>query len=153
MWGGCYAQADDVLGARPAIFSKVRMAARACLTDHTSGKSLTLDLAVRDGHTDPAYELNKAPLVQWARGAWRQSVPLGWMYRAFSAAQRAAGATRHAWTAVIGPAGATLATLEKLGWTARNATQWQNPQGEIDLCKDSPALVGRLADLSTARTL
>ena len=57
------------------------------------------------------------------------------------------------WSVVVGPAGAILATLDRLGWSALSATQWKTPFCTVDLCWDSPALVGRLADLSTAQTL
>ena len=68
----------EILGAPPQTLLETRRAARACLTDSWAGKSLTIDLALRDGVTDPAYALSRGPLMQWAKGVWSGAVPLGW---------------------------------------------------------------------------
>ena len=143
----------EVAGAPPSLLRQMRAAARACLTDRTAGKSLTLDLALRDGRPDPAYLLMRAPLVQWARAVGLRSVPPGWLHRTWHEAQRAAGGTLSAWSVVRGPAGAVVASLGRLGWTALTATMWVTPHGPLDLEVHSPALVALLADRSAEAVL
>lgn len=143
----------EVMGAPPSVLNRMRVAARACLTDHTAGKSLTLDLALRDGVVDPAFYAVRAPLVQWARAVWLQSVPSGWLHRTWNAAERSANSVGDAWSVVRGPAGAVAATLKRLGWQARSAVHWETPHGLIDLDVHSPATVALLADRSTQSML
>ena len=139
----------EVLGMSPSALQDARAAARACVTDRCIGKSLTLDLALRDGQIDPAYAVNRGPLLQWARAVWHCAVPLGWLHRTLRHANNSAKLASSPWAVVYGPAGALVATLQRIGWKALDAVVWSTPFGELDLRLHSPAFIGRLVDRGT----
>ena len=87
------------------------------------------------------------------RAFWCQAVPCGWLHRFFRAAQQQAAGCSHSWRVVRGPGGAVLATLQRLRWLVHSALSWQTLLGKVDLERDSPAFVGKLADLSTESAL
>lgn len=78
----------DVVGATERQLRKMRSAASACLTDGSSGKLLTLDLALRGAKLHPTCAANPGLLMQWARGIWVNLVPFGWLHRTLNDAKR-----------------------------------------------------------------
>ena len=66
---------------------------------------------------------------------------------AWATSARVVSAAARPWAAVRGPAGAVVATLRRIGWTAWSSRVWVTDQGTvIDLLRTSPASLGVLVD-------
>ncbi|CAE8708612.1 unnamed protein product, partial [Polarella glacialis] len=104
-----------VTGVPNKELQHIRRLVRSAAALRVHGRSLTLALML-DGNPqlDPAFIANRAPLQQWASTIWSKSVPIVNLQVAFDQALRNAGAAP--WRQVRGPAGAVVATLQRIGW-------------------------------------
>ncbi len=80
-----------------------------------------------DPNSDPTYDANALPLVTWLEAQWKGWATHDQMKLAFKFANGKAGN----WGTVIGPAGAVLATLKRLGWSALAWDRWRIPRHTI----------------------
>ena len=93
--------------------------------------------------------------VMWCKGFWDSRLPRLWTVRAFSDAYIRLSEAKQPWRHVTGPASATIATMFRIGWSAkctngvRSPKEWITPFGEIDILKMCPLSVGELVDRST----
>ena len=138
-----------VTGMPDGELQRVRRLVRAATALKVHGKSLTLALMLDSNpQLDPAFAANRGPVQQWASIVWSKAAPIRELQVAFDQALRVAG--QAPWKQVRGPAGATVATLQRLGWKAKNAVLWETHTGQaLDLRKTCPVTVSALVDQGT----
>ncbi|CAK0851970.1 unnamed protein product [Prorocentrum cordatum] len=95
--------------------------------EHIGRSRIIQFMLSNDTKSDPTYDANALPLVTWLIAMWKGWATLDQMKLAF----RFGSSTSGKWGAVIGPAGAVLATLRRLGWTAQAWDKRAIPQMTI----------------------
>ena len=116
-------------------------------------RSLELSyLLHHDQGLDPAVSAHSLPLSAWARVVWQNKLPLDQLEGAFKwAVSRVEGSARP-WLRVVGPAGATVCTLVRLGWQPLGASQWRDDRGVLlDLARVCPRTVEKLVGRAVRR--
>eukprot|EP00959_Pyramimonas_sp_CCMP1952_P318826 6670826-Pyramimonas_sp.AAC.1 len=88
----------------------------------TARRSLTLSFMLEGGKQGPAYAVNAAPLVEWAKAVWTKRIPTHILQGALGRAEATQRNKLHPWSAVVGPAGAMLATARRIGWQMVSAS-------------------------------
>ena len=102
-----------VHGVPDAQLASLRATAAFSIFGAPRGRSRTIEFMLsEDPKADPTYDANALPLVTWLKALWKGWATQDQMRLAFKFANSKAGN----WGAVIGPAGAVLATLKRLGW-------------------------------------
>lgn len=96
----------------------------------TRGRSLTLSYLLHPASDlDPTFAAHRGPILAWAKAAWEQSRPKVQMRLAFEKALKDQKYSVNPWQLVHGPAGATVASLKRLGWEPKEATVWATNEG------------------------
>ena len=75
-----------------------------------------LNLALAGDPVEPAYEANRAPLLQWSRVLQRGVFPLSELRIAVQHFQKKLSTRRHMWASITGPITALIATLKRIQW-------------------------------------
>ena len=86
------------------------------LNSRNTQRSRHLNLAVAGDPVEPAYEANRAPVLQWARIIARRTFPLASLRLAVQHFQRGLAEKRHMWAHITGPITALIATLKRVKW-------------------------------------
>ena len=95
---------------------------------------------------DPGAELATKPITDWAKAVWDEIVPPQDLSSAWRAAVPTVGLASRPFTKVCGPAGATTASLTRLGWKIPAFHTLLTERGELlDLTKVCPAVVTKHA--------
>ena len=120
----------SVLGMADAPLRALRQASAAVAFQHSRLRSLNLSfLLLGKAGQDPAWSVHSLPLGAWARAVWGELFPLDDLFLAFEwAKSRFVGAQRP-WLRVVGPAGAVVASLHRLGWQPLSAVEWVDDLG------------------------
>ena len=101
---------------------------------------------------DPAIFAHTLPLCAWARTVWNCSVPSEDLQSVFYWAERRRETSASPWQRVVGPSGATMTSLARLGWTALSATEWITDLSVfIDLRLVCPKTVSKLVRAAVVR--
>jgi hypothetical protein len=130
------------LGMSDRQLQQLRMSAGRAIGGATQ-RSLTLQLAVAG--IDPAHEVTAAPIEAWAAALWEGRVPRAWMRMAWENQRKAMG-EKPSWGKVRGPAGATLMSCRRAGWTWPMFDKFFTRQGlEVDLATSCPRDVQAMA--------
>jgi hypothetical protein len=119
---------------------------------------LDLEMATPAGgrQTDPAYLDKRSIFHMWASMLWDRDPAARFMHQALrKQAQRLAYAPRgNVWQAVIGPAGAILATAARINWKVLDATTFVDHEGRsVDTTQVCPYRLGLLVDDATEQAL
>ena len=146
--------ACSVHGVPTTLLTRWRASAAACTSMADRGGSPTAKLLVAGAGTrkvDPAYDAHRGPIVAWA-GAWHDTrgpprkgdINRKVLQQCFCRAIRRIGYRDRPWGLVRGPAGATVATLRRLGWQVISPGLWKDDRGVlIDLERWGPAYIGK----------
>ena len=122
-----------------------------------SGRSLTATLLL---HGDQTWKLAVAPALRWQKEIWRASAPavaigkftrpaifnmdelqLYWQTAIKDSYQWYDADGNPKWAATRGPIGATVLSLDRIGWTPTGLDTWKDDRGvELDLKLYSPKL-------------
>ena len=132
-----------------------RTAAKACVGS-AGGKSATRSLYAIDGAhgtADPAFVAHTNPITYWALAWWENWLDQDSLVTAFqSTKEKLSGAKGTVWANVKGPAGALIASAERIGWRFENAYTAFDEQGlKVDFRLDSPAAIKRQVKKSVRR--
>lgn len=101
------------LGLPPYSVRQLRRIISASLPGQHLGRSTTLRLAMHEW--DPQHEIAAAPLTAWAAAIWDSTVTTNTLYAAWQRQQVAVGLAP-LWRKVVGPAGACIMSMQRLGW-------------------------------------
>ena len=130
------------LGVGPGMLEKTRVITSTALQGNAAGKDRTLRLWLDE--VDPLVCFSNLALVKWARAVWEGAAPKTRMHRAWknAAIQDAKANKGGLWRSIRGPAGATRASLARIGWKWPSPTVFIDAAGEIvDLTKVAPLTV------------
>ena len=126
-----------VLGRSDTQLHQIRATVGATMFTDTARRSLTLSFLLENGRQDPAHMLIRLPLLEWAKAVWTKRVPLRILDGALARAQAVQQQRSHPWASVVGPGGAVVATLRRIGWQATSAAMWTTHDGTVlDLADD-----------------
>ena len=101
---------------------------------------------------DPAIPVHVLPLNAWARTVWDDSVPISDLEVAMQWAEDRRLHSKSPWHRVLGPAGAVVTSLARLGWEVHGATKWVDDQGSsINLLECCPKSLTVLVERSVHR--
>ena len=110
--------AVEITGIGGAALHQIRAIAGKATQTRAGGRSLDLDRHQAAGQLDPAYVAHKRPIAAWAAAVWESKVPTGILglaaRRAMAKVQAATPAS--IWRQVAGPAAATAASMQRIGW-------------------------------------
>ena len=115
---------------------------------------LTLVLAdgSMGGKADPAFAAHEAPITKWAEAVWESWLPRADLAKLAAAAVEALAGRPSPWAMVRGPAGAFVASAQRLGWRVQSSTEVYTDLGQvIDFTRDSPAMAQRFVQQSVWR--
>ena len=126
-----------------------RAAARAAApAGGGGGQDLDLTLMLADGSrrgkADPAYEAHAQPIGQWAEAVWHDWLPSGALHKIIDSAKSRLAQAKSAalWHHVRGPAAATVASAQRLGWQVVSAVTLRTDEGRIlHLDRDPPVVI------------
>ena len=108
----------------------LRQASAAVAFQHSRLRSLNLSfLLLGKAGQDPAWGVHSLPLGAWARAVWGGLLPLDDLFLAFEWARRRFVGAQRPWLRVVGPAGAVVASLHRLGWQPLSAVEWVDDLG------------------------
>ena len=147
---------DDVTGvSADALLQRRRMVASA-VAPPTGGRDLDLALllADTDGHQrlDPAFDASTLPMSRWAEAVYSQWCPLPLLTASIARARLRILLAWRPWAVVCGPAAATVATAQRLGWEVRDAATFVTDQGRVlDLRADPPVVVRKEVQAAVGR--
>ena len=118
----------------------------AAASVHRGAGDLDLTLILADGgphgKADPAFAAHEDPIGMWAEAVWCMWLPRSALTKLAAHAIRSLVSLSSPWASVVGPAGAFVASAQRLGWTIENALTVRTDCGTtLDLCRDSPAHV------------
>ena len=120
----------EVVGMTDNAIRQLRSAAHMAIVDSPSGRSATCDLqmAVPDrlGGADPAIDVCVAPIASFLCALWDDWVPRFILARSLHQAVQ----ETICWNKVQGPARATIASLQRIGWSLLSPFVWQPPRGQ-----------------------
>ena len=111
-----YLYGAKCLGINDTQMVDLRRSAMKALSGSAGGASLTLRLAVEGKRGDPLYEATQAPIVEWAMAVWDGQVDTQLLAKAWRRQQVEVG-MGGGWRAVRGPAGASIMSMKRAGWT------------------------------------
>ena len=104
---------------------------------------------------DPSFAAHRGAILAWAKAAWSSNCPKVRLQlaQAMTAAKAKQDKAVSPWATVHGPAGATLASLRRLGWTVDTATNWTTDEGlEVEITEGiGPRTLKKLIDESVVR--
>eukprot|EP00973_Karenia_brevis_P079694 11058553-Karenia_brevis.AAC.1 len=94
---------------------------------------------------DPALLAHALPINAWAQTVWDATVPAQDLQVAIQWAEQRRATSKSPWHRVVGPAGATVTSLSRLGWQIESATKWLTDQNDVvDLLAVCPKTVASL---------
>ena len=119
--------------------------ARGCAAA-ARGKSVDIVLFLADRRprdaTDPAFAAHELPMGYWATAIWERWQEPDTFIAWFVDARDKLAKAKCVWSAVTGPATATLATLARIRWVAHSAIDWDDDLGtRWTLNRDAPLAV------------
>ena len=122
----------------------------------TAGKDHNLALIAAEaawGHgADPAFLAHEGPIAAWARAVLEKHLPHKLLHAMVRRARVTLVKAKRPWAVVKGPATAVIATAARIGWAFIDAVTAYTDRGrEVQLLKDSPAMVVRLVRESVKR--
>ena len=152
----------EVNGFSDREWRSTQRVAGAALAGAVSGRSLTATLLL---HGDPTWRLAVAPALRWHREVWRASLLDAGDPDTAACAGRvrfrtedlchmwtSVAATQHEWyradgtargSATRGPIGATILSLERIGWYCESPVEWRDDLGTVRMLAEfSPVLFG-----------
>ena len=148
--GGSAAMAfgDGITGVSSSVLLARRRLVAAAVAAPAKGRDLDITLTLADDtdkqEADPAFNAHAAPITMWSEAVWKSWCPTAMLSLAFKRARLALSAARRPWAVVRGPAAATLASVERLGWIMPNVTTFVTDRGRVlDLNADPPIVVQR----------
>ena len=147
---------DDVTGvSADALLQRRRMVASA-VAPPTGGRDLDLALLLADTNgyqrLDPAFDASTLPMSRWAEAVYSQWCPLPLLTASIARARLRVLLAWRPWAVVCGPAAATVATAQRLGWEVRDAATFVTDQGRVlDLRADPPVVVRKEVQAAVGR--
>ena len=161
----------EVNGFSDREWRSLQRVAGAAIAGACSGRSLTSTLLL---HGDPTWRAAVAPALRWQREIWRASLldsgdphmnacagRVRFRSQDLSDIWNTVAATQHEWhtpegtarwSATRGPIGATILSLQRIGWTCESACEWRDDIGILRVLSDfSPALFGTFLMASVRR--
>ncbi len=147
---------DDVMGVSDDVLDKRRRTVASAVSAGAQGKSVDAVLALADDRPgqslDPAYDAHRLPIARWAEAVYSKWADRNAMRDAMERERTRLTRARRPWAAVRGPAGAVLATAERIGWRFVDAEHLVTDRGRLfDLTADPPCVVAREAHEAVAR--
>ena len=145
-----------VVGLPDRLLAVTRTKVRTGTTTRAGGSSLTLDLHLQRGReVDPTYMANTEPIVQWAREVYGASKPRQErLADAWRASVGRVGLAQDPWKTITGPAGAVIATMDRVGWRLASWRHVHTSTGtSIDLQRTAPSEVKRRVIEATRQAL
>ena len=146
---------QDISGVSNSMLLQQRRIAAKASAAPGSGKDLNLSLWIEDfsgRRTDPAFAAHIAPIVTWATAVWQRWMPIGVLAGSALRAQQALSRATNLWSAVAGPARATVASMLRIWWKMVNGSRFHDDQGfPLDFTLDSPAAVAVVVQASVRR--
>ena len=132
------------MGVADHTLLKQRRAASAMTCVRNCGADLDLSLVLSDDRTrvgsDPAFAAHVSVLHLWATAVWERWAPLAIADRVMKKTLTRLQCARRVWSVVYGPAAATVATAQRLGWQVESAAILVTDDGtRLNLMIDSPA--------------
>ena len=111
------------------------------------GRSLLLTMLLgQDVGMDPAVTTTVRVVLAWASLIWESRLNRADLRLAVHAAILRQDVAKSPWATVHGPAGALVATLDKIGWVVIDESRWQDDQGLVlDLELICPRALAKLA--------
>ena len=143
----------SVLGIADEPLKQVRQAAAAVAFQHSKLRSMILSFLVGPKScVDPAVHAHTQPLGAWARAVWSRQLPLQQMDLAVAWAKSRHDGAQRPWLRVVGPAGATVTSLRRIGWEPLSASVWVDDRGiQVSLLDSSPKTVIKLVHEAVRR--
>ena len=145
-----------VAGMPNRILGQLRTLVRRATSTSAGGASATVDLLLQQYKwADPTYKANEDPLVHWAEQVFdADAQKKALMQRAWQRQIVRVGSTTNPWKAVAGPAGAVVATLQRIGWTSVSASAWATDTKQaVNLVGTPPVKVRRMVRKATTASL
>ena len=94
------------------------------------GCSTTLMLHFADApRLDAIWDSTLGPLIRWAWIVFSQRWPMHHLYMSWTCQKNRLSQCAFPWTKVVGPAGACILTLQRIGWTGNLADEWLDDAG------------------------
>ena len=117
------------------------------------GRSLLLTMLLgQDVGMDPAVTTTVRVVLAWASLIWESRLNRADLRLAVHAAILRQDAAKSPWATVNGPAGALVATLDRIGWVVIDESRWQDDQGLVlDLELICPRALAKLAERAVER--
>ena len=101
---------------------------------------------------DPAVAAHTLPLVAWAKVVWDGTLGDDDLQRTFLWAELRREQAASPWLRVVGPAGAMVTSLARLGWKPLSATEWATDEDVVnDLKECCPKSVGLMVRQGVVR--
>jgi hypothetical protein len=135
-----------VLGASDSHLGVLRAThARVAGLDSQLG-SQRLGFLLRAGtNADPAVAAHTLPMFAWSKIVWEETAQLEDLNLATAWALDRMRSSKAPWKRVVGPAGAVVTSLARLGWECLDAKTWRDDLGTtIDLTQVCPKAVSEL---------
>ncbi len=147
---------DDVIGVADDVLERRRRTVAAAVSAGAQGKSVDAVLALADDRPDqsldPAYDAHKLPIGRWAEAMFSRWAKREAMEDTMRRERARLAKARRPWGAVRGPAGAVLATAERINWRFVDARRLVTDTGRtLDLTADPPCVVVREVHDAVAR--
>ena len=119
-----------VMGLPDRLLGRTRRLVRTGTSSKAGGSSLTLDLSLQKcRRVDPAFMANAEPLVKWVKEVYAASSErMADLDEAWRAAVGVVGLAANPWEQVVGPAGAVIATMRRIGWAMVSARHFRTKE-------------------------
>ena len=138
--GASISYGAEVYGVNGGVLEAYRRATGAAVLGGAAGRSLTAGfLLAGKGGQDPMHTVGIAPIYAWAMEAWRRRNSLSVMRVAWRGVSEKIREAKKMWAVVRGPAAATWASLQRLGWKFTTPFSVKSDIGiDYDILKISP---------------
>ena len=136
------------------LLSQRRAVASAGLSAGAGDLDMTLVVidGSPNGKADPAYAAHCDPIASWAEAIWCAWLPIHMLVGLVVKALNDLANAKNVWATVRGPAGAFVASAQRLGWRVINGVlAIDDRQNEIHFERDSPAQIKFWVEQSVRR--
>ena len=135
----------ELTGVAPTMLKEQRSAMSSASHSANGGRNTMTALWSLDCEgrkVDPTFCAHEQPIFYYAKAYYEKWIPLPMLQNAFDSVSTALASAGFRWNAAIGPIGATVLTVKRLGWSFSSAHELCTDNGHaIGLLVDSPAFV------------
>ena len=140
------------LGASLSKVRRRRAMTHLATTDHTNGRSVTMDLAltfISPVFLDPAYALTLAPIYAIASALWDGWTPRQWSLRSWATSFNRYVDGNVSWMTVADPSFAAAAFCARIGWSSPSPGVLRTQEGVLlsldEVCPKTVLKLGQYA--------